>query len=907
MKSFCSLISYFFMPVMLMIVPVQLRTDEWKFIKEFPDSTSTHGNSVHGLAVDPVGNLWVQYYNNVRGDSVLEANGKKTPVRAIYVYDRFGNNVSFSPITILTGSGIQDTLFVTPTARSVTNRGMATDHQGNILVSVFDAVYRLNYKTGEVMKKMKPFPGITPTALTAPAADDSGNIIIGTVNPGNPLKMFDKDFNYLLNVTDAAMGYSRSLAISKNGKDVFYAGYGQHAVIWYHSENGAAGTYVMVDTVMKGFDSESFARHPVTNDIWASSGSGNDKPNRYPGMITNWSSHTWYAYDPISNNVLDTIPWLNIQDSLNIRPRAIAFSSSGDTVYLGCFGITSPLQMSYTPIQMFVHQGSFKLEPAIAVPDTIHISRLFYKFQDTVTVVIQNKGRGQLSVTNISCDNINFSPLGSTPFTLERMGTKYLPVVVKTDVIGTTRAVITISSNSVEPVKNIVLVGTVVYPPKIVIPANSLIMNFTAVKDNKRSLTISNLGEGPLQWNISGSPFLQTPDCLQNHDVMLKNEPGMTDAKKYNVADANEIKYNLRKGIIKQYRSLEEKNNHVLIWSGGANAPYWSSLAKVLMDDGFSVYQTSERPIRPEGTYDVIFISEPEYNLSPAEISDLKNYTLAGGKIIEMSDSYFECINPFLSEFGITRTYGGSTGPVISSHEIFRGVGSMTLDGNNWDNHLLVTPPSIPISSCKGMSIASISSDNGLLVLGDDSPFSDLTGALSDPDNMLLLHNIIVWIRSGISSWVTISPMNGVIAPNDSQMVTLVVDAAKLRFGEYMEELYLNHNDPRYTSIPISVSLSNPTGIPGTRSLPLAFNLCQNYPNPFNPTTTIRYALPSSANVKIAVYDLLGREIATLVNEELSAGWKEVGWNGSAFSSGIYFYNLQAGGFAEVKKLMLLK
>jgi hypothetical protein len=487
------------------------------------------------------------------------------------------------------------------------------------------------------------------------------------------------------------------------------------------------------------------------------------------------------------------------------------------------------------------------------------------------------------------------------------MGTKYLPVVVKTDVIGTTRAVITISSNSVEPVKNIVLVGTVVYPPKIVIPANSLIMNFTAVKDNKRSLTISNLGEGPLQWNISGSPFLQTPDCLQNHDVMLKNEPGMTDAKKYNVADANEIKYNLRKGIIKQYRSLEEKNNHVLIWSGGANAPYWSSLAKVLMDDGFSVYQTSERPIRPEGTYDVIFISEPEYNLSPAEISDLKNYTLAGGKIIEMSDSYFECINPFLSEFGITRTYGGSTGPVISSHEIFRGVGSMTLDGNNWDNHLLVTPPSIPISSCKGMSIASISSDNGLLVLGDDSPFSDLTGALSDPDNMLLLHNIIVWIRSGISSWVTISPMNGVIAPNDSQMVTLVVDAAKLRFGEYMEELYLNHNDPRYTSIPISVSLSNPTGIPGTRSLPLAFNLCQNYPNPFNPSTSIRYALPSSANVKLTIHDILGREIATLVNEEQSAGWKEVVWNASLFSSGIYFYKLEAGGFTEVKKLMLLK
>jgi hypothetical protein len=59
--------------------------------------------------------------------------------------------------------------------------------------------------------------------------------------------------------------------------------------------------------------------------------------------------------------------------------------------------------------------------------------------------------------------------------------------------------------------------------------------------------------------------------------------------------------------------------------------------------------------------------------------------------------------------------------------------------------------------------------------------------------------------------------------------------------------------------------------------------------------------------VKLCVYDLLGREIATLVNEEQSAGWKEVEWNASAFSSGIYFYKLEAGGFAEVKKLMLLK
>jgi hypothetical protein len=90
-------------------------------------------------------------------------------------------------------------------------------------------------------------------------------------------------------------------------------------------------------------------------------------------------------------------------------------------------------------------------------------------------------------------------------------------------------------------------------------------------------------------------------------------------------------------------------------------------------------------------------------------------------------------------------------------------------------------------------------------------------------------------------------------------------------------------------------------------SVPTTFALEQNYPNPFNPSTTIRYALPNSAKVRLMIYDLLGREIATLVNEEQSAGWKEVEWNASAFSSGIYFYKIHANNFNETKKMVLMK
>ena len=85
------------------------------------------------------------------------------------------------------------------------------------------------------------------------------------------------------------------------------------------------------------------------------------------------------------------------------------------------------------------------------------------------------------------------------------------------------------------------------------------------------------------------------------------------------------------------------------------------------------------------------------------------------------------------------------------------------------------------------------------------------------------------------------------------------------------------------------------------------FILFQNYPNPFNPATIIRYELPKRSFMSIKVYDLLGREVATLVNEEKSAGEYEVEFDASALTSGIYFYQLKAGDFGQTKKMILLK
>ncbi len=90
-------------------------------------------------------------------------------------------------------------------------------------------------------------------------------------------------------------------------------------------------------------------------------------------------------------------------------------------------------------------------------------------------------------------------------------------------------------------------------------------------------------------------------------------------------------------------------------------------------------------------------------------------------------------------------------------------------------------------------------------------------------------------------------------------------------------------------------------------SIPSEFTLEQNYPNPFNPSTTIKYSIPKSSNVTLKIFDVLGREIETLVNEAKKAGTYEAVFDASEFASGIYFYKLQAGSFIETKEMLLLK
>ncbi len=113
---------------------------------------------------------------------------------------------------------------------------------------------------------------------------------------------------------------------------------------------------------------------------------------------------------------------------------------------------------------------------------------------------------------------------------------------------------------------------------------------------------------------------------------------------------------------------------------------------------------------------------------------------------------------------------------------------------------------------------------------------------------------------------------------------------------------------PNYLGLILKTTNGGITGFNNISSeIPKSFSLCQNYPNPFNPTTNIKFDIPKQSFVKLVIYDMLGREVATLVNEQLKAGTYQADWNAPAFPSGVYFYKLQTESYTETKKMVLIK
>jgi len=176
------------------------------------------------------------------------------------------------------------------------------------------------------------------------------------------------------------------------------------------------------------------------------------------------------------------------------------------------------------------------------------------------------------------------------------------------------------------------------------------------------------------------------------------------------------------------------------------------------------------------------------------------------------------------------------------------------------------------------------------------------------------VYDYSVSISSDRNKWITVVPQT-TSALNEEWTVEEFPPVN----ARYVQVHFINNNQSAWAGLWEGEIWGNNTTVvdPSSNNLPIGFALGQNYPNPFNPSTTINYSIPSSSFVTLMLYDVLGNEVATLVNEEKPQGSYEIKFStGSGSSSGreiynlpsgIYFYRLQAGSFVETRKMVLLK
>ena len=162
-------------------------------------------------------------------------------------------------------------------------------------------------------------------------------------------------------------------------------------------------------------------------------------------------------------------------------------------------------------------------------------------------------------------------------------------------------------------------------------------------------------------------------------------------------------------------------------------------------------------------------------------------------------------------------------------------------------------------------------------------------------------YSLVKYDTNGIKLWNEDLPNN---PSTNSIPVSLVVDnQGDIVIGGYNGNLQWS----MFELIEYSQPGFIPTGISESSNKVYTYRLYQNFPNPFNPVTTIKYSIPHNSFVYIKLYDILGREIKTLVAKEEKAGNYEVKFDGSDLSSGIYFYTMSVNNFIETRKMVILK
>lgn len=342
--------------VILAVVAVSFsQSTKYGYTGPFPDTTSFKlptGVINVGIGVDPEGKVWVQVRDgDIRSDSILNAGGTYVRLHPIYVFNPNGTQASFSPIKILTGPD-QNNVTVTDTLlRSSATGGNINPSNGNFAAVWGNLSYKpgaliweINYKTGAGARRI--LTSVVSTNVASLAFNKDGEYFICSVLNTSPGQILNPDGSLGTVFANNVPAIGRAIAVTRDGNTIYVPRFtaSPPQTYVYHSDNGSLGPYTLKDSIFVGAGVEAIAIHPVTGHVWVIAG-------KNPNTFT-WTPNTAYAYNPTTKAVVDSFH-ISAWDpglAIPVYPRGIAFSPTGDTVYVGKFNNFE----SIPPIHRFI-------------------------------------------------------------------------------------------------------------------------------------------------------------------------------------------------------------------------------------------------------------------------------------------------------------------------------------------------------------------------------------------------------------------------------------------------------------------------------------------------------------------------------------------------------------------------
>jgi len=769
---------------------------QWTDMGAFPDTSFT--GSTHGIAVDPDGKIWwTSYYKSVqwdRGTDTVATNG-------IRVFNADGTEADFSPVvTVATGGG-----FVVDTLISSGARGLAADHEGNIIYvqSGTNKMFKINYKTGEGMaRKDLTEPGSSPTG---PGISSDGTIFVGPVVGGGTtqIAMYDTDLNYIGSAVDGPPAISRCLEVSNDGNTIYWTPFTGNAMYIYNRAT-EFDSFGLVDSALVGMSIESVRFNPVTGYLWVSSDT----------RKTAYTSTKWFAFDTVNKTLVDSFAYTpKVAGAADTFPRGLAFTADGMTAYVGTF----------SNVQYGINKFVFGEAPKVAIT-----------FEADMSVQIDKGNFDAATGTMTLAGTMNGWDAAATPM-LDGDGDKVYSVTLDLTPGDAHKFKFVMNASGWESIPD----------REYTVPDNNDTFRAFFDNDDGKELTEIALSfQVNMELEIASARF--DPDSVLSARGSFN---GWSDAT---LLSASATDPNVYEGSA-QYETFEGDVVYFKYAYTSVNGTNWET-----------------NPPTGSGNYELTITAD-----------DITN----GYAIIPLRGYNNATLDDVVNQESVIRFEVDMNGAVDGNGLAFSSISNVFIAGGN--------PPLAwpgggwPDTDESLVKFLFDDGTNGDAVAGDNKWSLNITFPIYSPFDIEYKYGA----NWGLPTNNGANDNEGGVGSNHH--VTLFKsfwsgDAIDV-FGTMDRKPVVNGVEQLGSDIPVS------------------YELGQNYPNPFNPSTTINFSIPQSGLVTMKIFNILGQEVAELVNEVRNAGFHSVSFDASDLTSGMYIYKIQSGNFSATRKMMLVK